>query len=68
MVATLHMQLDFPMSKSPLGPSNSMICPKSAPKWPPKAPEVVQIGRCELQTKIWLYLGAHGSKRDVEGT
>ena len=68
MVAPLHMQLDFPVPKSPLGPSNSKICPKNAPKWPPKAPELVQIGRCELQTKNWPYLGLVGSKCDVEGT
>ena len=27
MVAILHMQPDFPVSKSPLGASNSTICP-----------------------------------------
>ena len=30
--------------KGPLGPSNSTICPRAAPKRPPKAPEVVRIG------------------------
>ena len=37
-MATLHMQLDFPVLKGPLGPSNSTICPRTAPKRPPKAP------------------------------
>ena len=44
MVATLHVQLDFPVSKSPLGPSNSTICPRNAPKWPQKAPKFVHMG------------------------
>ena len=43
IVATLHMQLDFLVPKGPLGPSNSTICPRTAPKRPPKAPEFVHI-------------------------
>ena len=35
-MATLHMQLDFPVPKGPLGPSNSTICPQTARKRPPK--------------------------------
>ena len=37
-VGTLHGRLDFPVSTSPLRPSNSMIYPGSNPKRPPKAP------------------------------
>ena len=44
-MATLHMQLDFLVLKGPLGPSNSTICSRTAPKRPPKAPEFVHIGR-----------------------
>ena len=33
-MAILHMQLDFLVPKSPLGPSNSAICPRTAPKGP----------------------------------
>ena len=51
VVATLHMQLDFPMPKGPLGPSNSTICPQTAPKSPPKAPKFVHIGRRHPRTK-----------------
>ena len=50
-MATLHVQLDFPVPKGPLGPSNSTICPLTAPKRPPKAPEFVHIGRRQPQTK-----------------
>ena len=35
-------QLDFPVPKGPLGPSNS---PRTAPQKPPKAPEFGHIGR-----------------------
>ena len=42
-MATLHMQLDFPVPKGPLGPSNSTICLRTAPKQPPKAPEFVTL-------------------------
>ena len=45
ILATLHMQLDFYVRKSPLGPSNSTICPRTAPKRPPKALEFVHISR-----------------------
>ena len=45
IVAALHMQLDFPVPKGPLGPSNSTICPRIALKMPPKAPKFVHIGR-----------------------
>ena len=31
-VATLHMRLDFTVSKSPLVPFNSTICPRNGPK------------------------------------
>ena len=62
------MQLDFPVLKGPLGPSNSTICPGTAPKRPPKAQEFVHIGRQQPQTKKRPYLGLRGSKRDFERT
>ena len=67
-MATLHMQLDFCVLKGPLGPSNSTMCPQTAPKTPPKAPEFVHIGRRQPQTKNRPYLGLRGSKRDFECT
>ena len=45
MVATIQMQLDFLVPKGPLGASNSTICPRTAPKRPPKGTEFVHIGR-----------------------
>ena len=50
-MATLHMQLDFPVPKGPLGPCNSTICLLTAPKRPPKAREFVHIGRCYVAKK-----------------
>ena len=38
-VATLHMRLDFTVSKSPLVPFNSPICPER-PKKAPKSPKI----------------------------
>ena len=60
-MATLHMQLDFPVPKGPLGPSNSTIYPQDAPKkalksprycahWPPTAPDQKQT----ISWATWL--------------
>ena len=38
-VATLHVRLDFTVSKSPLVPFNSTICPRNGPKRRQKAPK-----------------------------
>ena len=38
------MPLDFLVSKTPLVPSNSTMCPRNAPKRPPEAPEAAQFG------------------------
>ena len=40
-MATLHMQLDFPVPKGTMGPSNSTT-PRTAPKRPPKGPQKPQ--------------------------
>ena len=61
-------QLDFPVPKGPLGPSNSTICPRTVRKRPPKAPKFVHIGRRQPQTKNRPYLGLRGSRRDFERT
>ena len=68
IVATPHMQLDFPVPKGPLGPSGSTICLRTAPRRPPKALEFVHIGRRQPQTTNSPYLGLQGSKRDFECT
>ena len=65
-MAALHMQLDFLVPKGPLGPSNSKICPRTAPTRPPEAPEFVHIGHRQPQTKNRPYLGLRGSNRDFE--
>ena len=67
-MGTLHVRLDYPVSTSPLRPSNSTICPGNGPKRPPEAPNFVQIGWRQPQTKNRPYLWLHGSKRDSEGT
>ena len=41
-VATLHMRLGFTVSKSPLVPFNSPICPRNGPKRRLKAPKTAQ--------------------------
>ena len=45
-MATLHMQLDFPVLTGPLGPSNFTIC---SAKRPPKRPQNPQY-LCTLAT------------------
>ena len=67
-VGTLHVRLDLSVSTSSLPPSNSMICPGKCPKRPPQAPNFVQIGWRQPQTKNWPYLWLHGSKCDSVGT
>ena len=68
IVATLHMQQDFPVPKGPLRPSNATICRRTATKRPPKALELVYIGRRHPGTKNRPYLGLCGSKPDFERT
>ena len=41
-MATLHVRLDFTVSKSPLVPFNSTICPRNGPKRRQKAPKSAQ--------------------------
>ena len=41
-VSTLHVRLDFTVSKSSLVPFNSTICPRNGPKRRPKAPKTAQ--------------------------
>ena len=41
-VATFHVRLDFTVSKSPLVPFNSTICPRNGPKRCQKAPKTAQ--------------------------
>ena len=58
----------LPVLKGPLGPLNSTICPRTAPKRPSKAGEFVHIGNRQPQTKNRPYLGLRGSKRDFKRT
>ena len=41
-MAIAHVRLDFAVSKSPLVPFNSTICPRNGPKRRPKAPKSAQ--------------------------
>ena len=66
-VARLHVQLDFAVSKSPLVPFNSTICPRNGPKRHQKAPKSAHV-HLHPKTKHGPYLGLRGSKSDCEGT
>ena len=55
-MATQHMRLDFTVSKSPLVPSNSTICPRNGPKRCQKAPKTAQYAptpRNQARTVSW---------------
>ena len=56
-MATLHMQLDFPVLKGPLGPSNSTICPRNAPKRPLKAQNLCTLAADSPKPKTDHILG-----------
>ena len=43
--ATLHVRLDFLVTKGPLVPSNSTICPRNGPKRRQKAPKAAQCAQ-----------------------
>ena len=65
-VATLHMQLDLPVPKGPLGPYNSTICLRTTPKRPQKAPKLVHMGRRQPQTKTGIeYWHRAGGERNI---
>ena len=44
-MATFYKRLDFTVSKSPLVPFNSTICPRNGPKKPQNAPKTAQCAR-----------------------
>ena len=55
-MATLHVRLDFTVSKSPLVPFNSTICPRNGPKRCQKAPKTAQCAptpRNQARTVSW---------------
>ena len=56
-MATLHMQLDFLVPKGPLGPSNSTICPRTAPKRPRKPQNLCTLAADSPKPKIDPILG-----------
>ena len=66
-MATLHVRLDFTVSKSPLVPFNSTICPRTAQKGA-KKPQKRRNMHQPPETKHGPYLGLRGSKSDSEGT
>ena len=63
----IHVRLDFTVSKSPLVPFNSTICPRNGPKRCQKAPKRRNMHQ-PPETKHGPYLGLRGSKSDSEGT
>ena len=65
--ATLHLRLDFAVSKSPLVPFNSTICPKNAQKGA-KKPQNLRIVHQHPETKHGPYLGLRHSNPNSKGT
>ena len=66
-MATLHVRLDFTVSKSPLVPFNSTRCPRTAQKGA-KKPQKRRNMHQPPETKHGPYLGLRGSKSDSKGT
>ena len=54
---TLHVQLDFPVAKGPLWPSNSTMCPRNAPKRTPKTAELCTLVADSPKRKTDHFLG-----------
>ena len=67
-MSTLHVQLDFTVSKSSLLPFNSTICPRNGPKMRQNAHKNLRNVHQPPETKHGPYLGLCGSKSDSEGT
>ena len=65
-LAKLHVQLDFTVSKSPLVPFNSTICPRNGPKRCQKAPKTAQYAPTPrnqaraVSWATWLKIGFRG--------
>ena len=66
-MATTYVRLDFTVSKSPLVPFNSTICPRNGPKRR-QNPQNLRNVHQHPETKHGPYLGLRGSKSDSEGT
>ena len=56
-MATLHMQLDFPALKGPLGTSSSTICSTKARKGPKNLPNSGTLAADSAKPKIHHILG-----------
>ena len=68
VVHTLHVRLDFLVTKSPLVPSNSTICPRNGPKIAKNGLECALFVSSSPKTQSGPYLGLHGSNPNYEGT
>ena len=66
-MATPQVRLDFTMSKRPLVPFNSTICPRNGPKRRQKAENFRSVHK-HPETKHGPYLWLCGSKTNSEGT
>ena len=67
-MSTLHVRLDFTVSKSSLVPFISTICPRNGPKRRQKAPKNLRNAHQHPETKHRAYLGLRGSNPNSEGT
>ena len=66
-MSTLHVRLNFTVSKSSLVPFNSTICPRNAQKGAKKSQKLRNVHQ-HPETKNGPYLGLRGSKPNSEGT
>ena len=66
-VDTLHVRLDFTVSKSPLVPFNTKVCLRNGPKRRQKA-QNLRNAHQHPETKHGPYLGLRASKSDSKGT
>ena len=61
--ATLHVRLDFPVTKGPLVPCNSTICPRISPKGRQKGPKTAQCAPTPRNQASGRILGYVAQKR-----
>ena len=65
---TLHVHLEFLVTKSLLMPSNTTICPRNGQKMAKSSPQCPQFVSNNPKTKSGPYLGLRGSNPNSEST
>ena len=67
-VATLHVRVDRPVTKSCVLCSTFAICPRNGPKMAKNGPDCAQFVSTSPKTENGPHLGLRGSKPNSEGT